>query len=1047
MMRKLPFILVPAVTGVLLWAGITTNESADSATYTPRSQSSNGQYTYGFAGAAEYYHRVRANKQTGVVDLEDVQRAEQQVRSRSLRKKSALGLQFVERGPDDVGGRSRAIMVDRTVEDGSKIFVGSVSGGLFVSENGGGRWEPHIQFTNTAQTSSMIASIEQAPNGDIYVGTGSNFDQFASTASIPWPGKGVFRSRDGGDTFEPIASTTPAETNSKNDPWHAVNRIKFDPNTGRIYAATSRGLRMSDDDGVTWINPVELAPGIPATGIGMDVDVASDGTVLAAVGGAIFRSETGDVGSWTNVTEFGLSAGVRSCLEWAPSNEDYAYVIVAQSGTAALQGVYQTKDKGLTWARILEPIPDYFNPLSRVTPTQTSSQGVFDLAIGVDPNDEERIFIGGIELWRWDGNLTRAAAEFGNGFSPLYVHADKHFFYWDPTDESGNTLFICSDGGVGRSDDNGETFSVQNKGFNVTQFYGIAYDPNFGYVMGGSQDNGTLLMVGTNALNPLTAVQVFGNDGFDCEISQLVELAFVTSQRSAVFRGSTQPPFADISQPYNFADNQPFTTVIRLWESANDLTSQDSILFKVEPIETGLAVGNGVSKTFTGVVAPIQASGKIVPGSIRVSAGFSVLDNTVNDTILAGDGNGTIKYNENGSVNIEVIFDEAPITNATVFVLFSTEFEANAVIELESATGSLPVYHRLETALNPGDEVLIQDPYQSILALSIVGEDNANARLGLYRGALVTAEEPVWFEVDGIGGTVSCTEFTPDGNHVYVGSSNGSVYRVSGLSNLYEAADVANLTVTQIFASGQSVTGISLDGNDSGRMVVTLGNYGNSSYVWLLNNALTATSPGGAGAINVQGSGETGLPAMPVYDAEIDINNPAIVVLGTERGVWATDNIEAGAGSVEWTNENDALTSVPVYDVRQQRRDFSQARNAGVYYFGTHGRGIWESTSLVGIGNVTPGSDSKEDLISDLTVYPNPMRDQGYLKFSADESAVANVTIYDLGGRAVKNMGSVKVQSGENNVRIYNGDLSKGTYIVTLESSNFAKVAKFVVLH
>jgi len=1027
--------------------------SDDLAQYNPRSKASNDQYSYGFEGAAEYYHRSRVNRTTGRIDMADVQKAEAQIRSRAS-KKSALGLEFTERGPDNVGGRSRAMLVDRTVEDGSKLFAGSVSGGLFVSDNSGGHWKPHVQFMNTAQTSSIIASIEQAPNGDIYVGTGSNFDRFGNQVEIPWPGKGIFRSRDGGETFQSIPSTFPGNINSKDEDWHACNRIKFDPNTGRIYACTSGGLKISDDEGITWVNPITVGPGILVEGEGMDVDVADDGTVIAAVGRRMYHSESGDVGSWTDVTDNGMEEGIRTVLEFAPGNNDYAYALVARSETpqASLKGVYQSKDKGKSWARILSPIPDYFNPLSR---SAEGGQGVYDLAITVDPKDEERIFIGGIELWRWDGNLTRVAVEFGDGFNPLYVHADKHYFYWDPTDETGNRMYICSDGGIGKTEDNGQTFSVINRGFNVTQFYGVAFDPISDIVMAGAQDNGTQMMTGDNGLDPLVGVKVFGNDGLDCDISQLVPIAFVTSQYSSVYRGKLQPPFANISDPYNFDPSQPFLTVIRLWESENDLTSKDSIVFENDSTKTTLAFGNGVSKTFSGNVTSLQPSGIIMPGSIRISAGFAELDNSANSGELAGDGTGTVEYNDDGSVSIEVQFDQAPITNASVFVRYNTRFEANALIELRSATGGLPITHRLESDLNSGEKVLVQDHYQSMLTLSIVGSDNPDARLGLYRGALVTTEPVEWFEIDGIGRIVglereevTTTEFTTDGNHLYVGTDDGGVYRVSGLNQLYTTTDIENLTVTEIFRqSNQMTTGIAVDANDPGRIVVTLGNYGNANYVWLLNNAQDATTIPAANAISVQGNSETGLPPMPVYDAEIDINNPSIVLLGTDRGIWATDNIDAGAGNVEWTNENEALTSVPVYDVRQQRRDFSQANNAGVYYFATHGRGVWETGSLVGIEY--SGSESGcEDCpnLSDLTIYPNPMQGAGYLKFSAGESGVANLTIYDLIGRSVKKMAGVQMQAGENNVQIYNGDLSKGTYIVTLEMGKEAQASKFVVL-
>ena len=58
---------------------------------------------------------------------------------------------------------------------------------------------------------------------------------------------------------------------------------------------------------------------------------------------------------------------------------------------------------------------------------------------------------------------------------------------------------------------------MANRGYNVTQFYGIAFDRD-GAVMGGTQDNGTLY--NNHTLSTYKEFrQVGGGDGFECEIS------------------------------------------------------------------------------------------------------------------------------------------------------------------------------------------------------------------------------------------------------------------------------------------------------------------------------------------------------------------------------------------------------------------------------------------------------------------------------------------------------------------------------------------------
>src|SRR5690606_10019429 len=57
-----------------------------------------------------------------------------------------LDLQFEMRGPDNVGGRTRAMVELKGKPD--TLFAGGVTGGLWVSYNAGGTWEPHEQFEN-----------------------------------------------------------------------------------------------------------------------------------------------------------------------------------------------------------------------------------------------------------------------------------------------------------------------------------------------------------------------------------------------------------------------------------------------------------------------------------------------------------------------------------------------------------------------------------------------------------------------------------------------------------------------------------------------------------------------------------------------------------------------------------------------------------------------------------------------------------------------------------------------------------------------------------
>jgi len=198
----------------------------------------------------------------------------------------------------------------------------------------------------------------------------------------------------------------------------------------------------------------------------------------------------------------------------------------------------------------------------------------------------ERIFIGGVELGEWDSekgprivaSLYEGTAEFPN---PLYIHADKHAFAWD---NSGAfpVLFIGCDGGVFKSTNLQVTqFKPLNVGLNITQYYGIAAN-TLGYLVGGTQDNGTILIDGKGSSNK-SGIEVQGGDGFRAEFSQyhpeyLITETYNGGMRRSSNAGSSIGVFFDNRIPRKATSNgsetnpnggflfSPFNTAIKLWE-------------------------------------------------------------------------------------------------------------------------------------------------------------------------------------------------------------------------------------------------------------------------------------------------------------------------------------------------------------------------------------------------------------------------------------------------------------------------------------------------
>ncbi|HRE97440.1 MAG TPA: hypothetical protein PK637_11780, partial [Flavobacteriales bacterium] len=77
------------------------------------------------------------------------------------------------------------------------------------------------------------------------------------------------------------------------------------------------------------------------------------------------------------------------------------------------------------------------------------------------------------------------------------------------------------------------------------------------------------------------------------------------------------------------------------------------------------------------------------------------------------------------------------------------------------------------------------------------------------------------------GEFAQCLEFSHDGNHLFVGTSDGDVWRISGLNTVYAPVmDLSSVTTTRILQSaGASVEGIAIDMNDPEHVVITLSGY------------------------------------------------------------------------------------------------------------------------------------------------------------------------------------------------------------------------------
>lgn len=538
------------------------------------------------AGAREYW-----KKRIGTFDSEkdfikSIKKARKKISM--IPKRRTLGLDWKELGPDNISGRTRAILIDS--ENPNLIFAGGVAGGLWVSRDAGLTWNQ----TTPGDLAEVLTvnCIAQDELGYIYYGTGEGVFygdgqsqeevEAPGTIGFGYRGRGIFRSTEPhGTTFMHLAdSWIGKETKTV-----AVNAITSDGN-GSVYAGAKEKLYRSTDRGLTW-NEVNTTFDIQTIkGNVYDVKAFSDGSVILAMGNDYYLSPNGNPYSFNKISSPSnvlTPATGRSVIAIAPSDEDIIYVSRADKFDI-FDDLFRSTDKGITWEKIIGGGSHIFNPF-----TGGGGQGNYNQCLAVFPDNPNKILLGGIEIYEWEEGenwkmLSNWAAGWGD---PKYVHADAHTFAFHPTNP--NHYYIGTDGGIFVTKDKGEVFQRMNRGFNITQFYGVAFGKD-GVVLAGTQDNSNVYIDFKGNTEQSGEIHNSGDGGYSA-ISQLMPNAFfLESQFGRIKRdnsrsGSYSEFFyhkdaaiaaEDVDYDSRWSE---FVTPILLWESTSDSLVPDSSTF------------------------------------------------------------------------------------------------------------------------------------------------------------------------------------------------------------------------------------------------------------------------------------------------------------------------------------------------------------------------------------------------------------------------------------------------------------------------------------
>ncbi|MBI1806971.1 MAG: hypothetical protein HYR76_07970 [Ignavibacteria bacterium] len=388
-------------------------------------------------------------------------------------------------GPGNIGGRIRAILIHPT--NPSTMWIGSVSGGIWRSDNAGGSWYPSADFMKNLAVTSLV--MDPTDVNVMYASTG---EAFLTTDGLQ--GAGIFKSLDGGATWNQLSSTSGMN-------FQNTNRLAHHPTAANtLLAATSASqIFRSTDGGDSWTSVLSTI------GIATDVKyhpLFPNNVLAGTASDAYFSSDAGV--TWTRQTTGApgkLPLGRGRCeVAFAPSTGATMYIADTANGGEVWSG---TAGAGI-WTR-MNTGTNYM--------VGSSNQGQYDNAIWVDPTDPNTIVVGGIDLWRsTDGGttLTRISQwqNFHNGGPANSAHADQHVIINHPgyNGSTNRIVYFGNDGGIQRATDvltvaptTGWTNLATNLG--ITQFYGGSAAPNGSLIVGGAQDNDKLHFTPANGIH------------------------------------------------------------------------------------------------------------------------------------------------------------------------------------------------------------------------------------------------------------------------------------------------------------------------------------------------------------------------------------------------------------------------------------------------------------------------------------------------------------------------------------------------------------------
>ena len=997
----------------------------------------------------EYFRDIRASE-NGEVEYAPGYRYAEYKKAIAALKTSGGALNWVERGPGNVGGRTRPILVDPDDPDLHTWWAGSVGGGLWKTINRGLAWQYQTDDLPVMSVTSL--AMAESDHNIIYMGTGEGFGNLDGV-----DGNGIFRSSDKGVTWEHLAATT------ANADFRHVNRLAVDPaSPDVVVAATGTGIFRTSDGGMSWTEVWE--------GPGRVQDLrAQPGNFNMQIAGAnsqgiLYSTDAGI--TWQFASSTWIDGFGRIEVAYSPSHPNIAYA-ATQGGVSAQ--LYRSEDGGMSWLPTVDSNPFPNNWLG--------VQGWYDNTLAVHPFKPDTVFVGGILLWRnilsdvtvnvaGPGEFNRGGTEswlafvnFGaTAFGGTVSYLDTDAVDVDVADYTGIEIRF------GQGSQKAHRFWVsETAGGSGNGGSGIPFSE---YMYGGYDDVPLQVWDTDNNRQLMFSFR----DQADNGEFNLIE--FFTSEDPGT-RDAQSREYIFIHK-YDYDANSPQVSIAQdgglvngmlyfMWPTLLDSTSTwDPTNLPNQTMSIGFNRGVARQRSIDRTIDPNGITHvdhhNLVPITVDAARGDFWLLNANDGGVAVSTDNGNLFREVDrafSGYNTAQFYGVAKKPGSSVYIAgaqdngtwrsFGNPNNRRGWISQLGGDGFETVWH----ATDP-DKVMGSIQFSFILRTVNDGaswqpspgmpSDRANGQFLTTLGSsdmapdnvYTTKRDGVWYSRD-FGGSWTLTPITEswgfhsggkarvsiaDSNVVWAGYGMDSspdrklhVSKDQGVS--FEAAALP--TMDQ--APESAISGLATHPTEGGTAYALFSRY---EYAKVLETKDHGQTWADLSGFDTTGASTNGFPDVAVYDLVVMPHATNVLWVGTDIGIFKSKSY-----GKEWNYAHNGLPAVAVW--RMKIRDEEVV-------LGTHGRGVW----TVPLAEVDVAIEEEPgELPSGFSLaknYPNPFNASTTIHFKVPSEAQVRLTVFDAIGRKVSVLTDRVYPPGEYDLNWNANNFASGVYFYRMES-------------